>query len=98
LLAHDPQTGCATAAVAVVGIGDGGHHVSWIPYQPGAEGWRHRIATTTVDLADAVETWAELADGVASDVVELEAGRSPDMQGDVEWAVDELLATAGEEV
>jgi hypothetical protein len=93
LMAHDPSTGCATAAVAVAGVGPGGAScVSWVPYQELGEGWRCRLATTTAPLAEAMEAWVELADGVATDVVELEAPTSPDLRGAVEAALDDVLA------
>ena len=93
LMAHDPATGCASAPVAVVGVGGGGTgFVSWVPYQDLAERWRARLATTTAPLAEAVEAWLELADGVATDVVELEAPASADLRGSVEAALDDVLA------
>ena len=93
LMAHDPDTGCATAAVAVVGVAPGvASCVSWVPYQDLGEGWRARLAATTVSLEEALADWAERADGVASDVVELEAPPSPDLRGAVEAALDEILA------
>ena len=92
LMAHDPDTGCATAAVAVVGVASGQGCVSWVPYQDLGAGWRARLAATTVSLEEALVDWAEAADGVASDVVELEAPPSPDLRGAVEAALDELLA------
>ena len=93
LLAHDPDTGCATAAAAVVGIAPGqAGCVSWVPYQDLGEGWRARLAATTVSLEEALASWADLADGVASDVVELDAPASPDLRGAVEAALDEILA------
>lgn len=96
LTAHDPATGWASALVGVLGVDDRGHHLSWVPYQPGAEPWRQRVATTTVTMTDAVGEWVELADGISWDLVEIEAsGR--DLHGDVEAAVDELLATVGDE-
>ncbi|MFP5319476.1 MAG: hypothetical protein ACLGI2_14440 [Acidimicrobiia bacterium] len=95
LMAHDPATGCATAPVAVAGVGpDGTSCVSWVPYHELADGWRARLATTTVALGEAIEAWGELADGVAWDVVELEAPASPDLRGSVEAALDEILAMA----
>ncbi|MDP1807469.1 MAG: hypothetical protein Q8K72_19990, partial [Acidimicrobiales bacterium] len=88
-----PDTGCATAAVAVVGVASGQPGcVSWVPYQDLGAGWRTRLAATTVSLEGALVDWAEAADGVASDVVELEAPPSPDLRGAVEAALDELLA------
>ncbi len=95
LLAHDPETGCATAVAGVLGLDDGVHHLSWIPYQAGVEGWRQRIVATTADMADALEAWAQLADGITWDLLELETAGSPDLQGDGEADLDELLVAAG---
>jgi hypothetical protein len=98
LLAHDPATGCATAAVGVLGLmpGEsapaGGEYVSWIPFADG-DRWRERIETTTAPMADAVAAWMEMADGITWDIVELEAPTSPDLRGSVEMTVDELLVT-----
>ena len=93
LMTHDPDTGCATAVAAVVGIVSGQPGcVSWVPYQDLGAGWRARLAAATVPLEEALVDWAERADGVASDVVELEAPPSPDLRGAVEAALDELLA------
>jgi len=93
LLAHDPATGCATAPVAVVGVGPGGAScVSWLPHQELGEGWRARLATTTAPLAEALEVWLGVADGVATDVVELEAPASPNLRGSVEAVLDDVMA------
>lgn len=92
LLGHDPQTGAATTAVAVVGVVEADHCVSWVPYEPAAEPWRQRLGDTTAGLAEALEVWADNADGISCDVVELEPAGSPDLRGDVEAALDELLA------
>jgi hypothetical protein len=96
LLAHDPATGCATAAVGVLGLmpeeSAAGEYVSWIPFAEG-DGWRERIDTTTAPMADAVAAWMEMADGITWDIVELEAPTSPDLRGSVEMTVDELLVT-----
>ena len=95
LLGHDPDTGAATAATGVLGVGtDGTRVVSWIPYHERDGGWRARVATTTISAADAVAGWTELADGVGWDIIEL-AGSSIDLRGDVEAVVDELLAAGG---
>lgn len=93
LLGHDPDTGAATAAAGVLGVGaDGTRRASWIPYEERDGGWRTRVATATAD--DAVERWIELADGVGWDIAEL-ASSSVDLRGDVEAVVDELLAAGG---
>jgi hypothetical protein len=95
LLGHDAATGAATATAAVVGV-DGGHWVvSWMPYEPAAEPWRQRLGEVSVAVSDALEAWAEGADGVSFDVVELEPAGSPDLRGDVEAALDELLVARG---
>ena len=94
LLGHDPDTGAATTAVGVLGVGaDGERTVSWVPYEEHDGGWRARVATATA--ADAPEHWAELADGVAWDIAEVATSSSPDLRGDVESVVDELLAAGG---
>ncbi len=92
LLGHDPQTGAATAITAVVGIEADDHCVSWVPHEPAAEPWRQRLGDTTVAMAEALDVWAQTADGISCDVVELEPIGSPDLQGDVEAALDEFLA------
>ena len=98
LLAYDPATGCASAAVGVLGLMPeesapaGGEYVSWIPFADG-DGWRERIATTTAPMTEAVAAWMETADGIGWDIVELEAPSSPDLRGSVEMTVDELLMT-----
>jgi hypothetical protein len=97
LLAHEPATGCASAAVGVLGVMPGestgaDEYVSWIPFADG-DGWRERIATTAVPMAEAVAAWMDMADGIGWDIVELEAPSSPDLRGSVEMTVDELLVT-----
>ena len=93
LLGHDPDTGAATAATGVLGVGaDGTRVVSWIPYHELDGGWRARVATATAD--DAVARWIELADGVGWDIIEL-VGASTDLRGYVEAVLDELLAAGG---
>ena len=80
LLAHDPQTGAATAVAGVAGVEEDGpeaSYVSWVPYSVAADRWRERVPATTVALADAVGEWGEYADGISWDLVELEAPGSP---------------------
>lgn len=90
LLGHDPDTGAATVPAGVLGVGaDDERAVSWVPYEERDGGWRARVATATA--ADALEHWAELADGVGWDILEV-ASSSSDLRGDVEAVVDELLA------
>ena len=91
LLARDPRTGWASALAGVLGVEGDQHHLSWVPYAPAAEQWRARVTASTAPAATAVEEWAELADGVSWDLVELEAPGSPDLRGDVEFAFDELV-------
>lgn len=95
LLAHDPATGMAVAPAGVLGLEAGEHVLSWVPYAEAAEWWRHRLATTTADMATAVEAWLESADGVTWDLVELAPASTADLRGDVEAAADELLAMGG---
>lgn len=96
LLAHDPATGCATAPVAVVGVEpDGASFVSWLPHQELGQGWRATMAATTAPLAEALEVWLGGADGVAADVVELEAPASPNLRGSVEAVIDHVMAMGG---
>jgi hypothetical protein len=92
LLAHDPATGAATAPAGVVGMEGGRVELSWVPYAPAAEPWRSRVAEATSPLSEAIEGWAELADGVSWELAELEPAGSADLRGDVEIALDELLA------
>ena len=93
LMARDPSAGCATVPVAVAGIDeDGGSCVSWLRYRDEAEAWRARVAAAASPLAESLEAWLELADGVSWDVVELAPPASPDLRGAVEAAVDEILA------
>ena len=96
LLGHDPATGCATAVAGVMGAEGGTSFVSWVAHQEAADGWRERVAATTVPAAEALEAWAELADGVSWDLEEIAPPDSPDLRGSVEAALDELLAVGGE--
>jgi hypothetical protein len=93
LLSHDPPTGAATAPAGVIGLEGDSVELSWVPYAEAAERWRSRVVGTTVVLHEAIDAWLELADGISWDVVELEPAGSPDLRGDVEIALDELLAT-----
>lgn len=95
LLGHDPATGAATAVAAVAGVEADRLAVSWMPYEPAAEPWRQRLGATTVTPAEALAVWALAADGISWDVAELESAGSPDLRGDVEAALDELLAARG---
>ena len=92
LLAHDPATGCATRVAGVVGVEGEAHHASWVPYEEAGDIWRPRLGAAPAAMARVVEEWADLADGVRREVVELEAPASPDLRGAVEAVVDELLA------
>lgn len=103
LLALDPATGAATRMVAVAGTegpgpdGRSAEALSWVPLEFVAAGvWRERLASATAPLAEALAHWAEAADGIASDVVEVDAPPSPDLAGAVEALMDEILATPGE--
>lgn len=95
LLAHDPRTGAASAPAGILGLEGAAYELSWVPYAEAAEQWRQRVADTTADMAEAADTWLELADGVGWDLVELEPAGTADLRGDVEAAVDELLAMGG---
>lgn len=95
LLGRDPRTGVATAVAGVLGVEGESRFVSWMPYSAAAEQWQERWTATTAPIAEAVRDWEE-ADGVAWDLVELEAPGSPDLRGDVEAVLDEFLAAGGE--
>src|SRR5581483_384390 len=101
LLAHDPATGCASAVVGVLGLmppasadDDRDRYLSWIPLCDITGGWPERIDAVPDELAmaEAVTQWAELADGISWDLVELEPPASADLQGSVEATVDELFS------
>lgn len=94
LLGHDPDTGAATVPVGVLGVGaEGERAVSWMPYEERDGGWRARVATATAP--DALEHWAELADGVGWDILEVAGPSSSHLRDDVEAVLDELLAAGG---
>ena len=93
LLGQDPHTGVASAVAGVLGVGpDGAVALSWMPYQEQDGRWRDRVATTAC-APEALEHWLERADGASWDLVELEAPGRPDLQGDVEAVLDELLGS-----
>ena len=101
LMAHDPATGWASAVVGVLGLmppesvdDDLDRYVSWIPLRDATGGWPERIAAVpdSVLMAEAVEEWLALADGISWDLVELEAPTSPDLRGSVETTIDELFS------
>ena len=98
LLAHDPRTGTASTPAGILGLEGAAHELSWVPYADGCEPWRQRVADTTAGLGEAVEAWLEMADGVGWDLVELAPAGTADLRGDVEVAMDELLAMGGDEV
>ena len=94
LLAHDSATGAATLPVAVLAVDGSDSVVSWVPLEDvAAIEWRARAAE--VDPADAVEAWVEEANGITWDLVELDPPGTPDLQGDAETLMDDLLAEAG---
>ncbi len=94
LLAHDQATGAATRAVAVLAVAGPDSVVSWVPLEDVAAGdWRARAAG--VDPAGAVEGWVEEANGITWDLVELVPPGTPDLRGDAEALIDDLLAEAG---
>ena len=95
LLGQDPDTGAASAVAGVLGVGPGGAHaLSWVPYQERDGGWRERAAATA-DIPEALEHWLELADGIGWDLLEVADPATPDLRGDVEATLDELLALGG---
>ena len=66
----------------------------WVPLEDIAAGdWRARAAGT--DPAGAVEGWVEEANGITWDLVELVPPGTPDLRGDAEALLDDLLAEAG---
>lgn len=92
LLGQDPDTGAASAVAGVLGVRPGGaYELSWVPYQERDGGWRERMAATA-DIPSALEHWLELADGISWDLLEVADPATPDLRGDVEAILDELLA------
>jgi hypothetical protein len=96
LCSLDRDTGCATKIVAVAGVDDaGGEAVSWIPLQTQASApWRARLAAADGPLAETLAWWADNANRVTADVVDIPTPPGPaDLGTSVESAVDDLLAT-----
>lgn len=93
LLAYDPAAGWAAAPVGALGADDDGQTaVSFIPYEPRADGWRDRIASCPGPLGQAVEDWEGAADGISWGLVEWDApAGAADLRGAVEGLVDDLL-------
>lgn len=92
LLGQDPDTGAASAVAGVLGVGPAGaYELSWVPYQERDGGWRDRVAATA-EIPEALEHWLELADGISWDLLEVADPATPDLRGDVEAILDELLA------
>ena len=99
LMAHDPETGFASAAVGVLGVaeGEGEAHeesvVSWLPFAPAdASGWMARLAEASLPVAEAVDVWLASANGVSWDLVELDpASAACELRGAVELEVDDLM-------
>ena len=93
-MALDPVTGAATHPVAVVVVDGPDSVVSWVPLEDvAAIEWRARAAEA--DPAEAVEGWVEEANGITWDLVELDPPGTPDLRGDAEALMDDLLAEAG---
>lgn len=88
----DPAAGVAVRPVGVLGLDDGESFVSWVPYEPGAEPWRERLAATTVPIVRAIDRWLATADGISSDIVEVTPPETDDLITAVEATVDLLLA------
>ena len=94
LMAHDPATGAATLPVAVLAVDGPDSVVSWVPLEDvAASEWRARAAE--VDPAGAIQGWVEEANGITWDLVELVPPGTPDLRGDAEALMDDLLAEAG---
>ena len=92
LLGQDPDTGTASAFAGVLGLGPGGaHELSWVPYQERDGGWRARVAATA-EIPSALEHWLEVADGISWDLLEVTDPATPDLRGDVEATLDELMS------
>lgn len=92
LSTHDPTTGAATKVVAIAGTDGNETIISWIPLEHlAATDWRDRVALAG-QLPGALAHWAEAANGITFDVIELEAPSSPDLRGSIEILVDEFLA------
>lgn len=97
LLAFDPDTGAATLPVGAVGVEAGRHHVSWVPLEPAADEWRTRLWPSSRDsMREAVEFWAEHANGVAAAIQPVEVPAGGSLVDAVETVVDALLVHHGE--
>ena len=87
----DSATGTATLPVAVLAADGPDSVVSWVPLEDVAAGeWRARFADA--NPAQAVERWVEEANGITWDLVELDPPGTPDLRGDAEALLDDLLA------
>jgi hypothetical protein len=97
LLAFDPETGLATRPVGAAGFEGERWHVSWMPLEPAADGWRERLRPESgrVTVPERLRWWAEYANGV---IVELALVDRPpdaaDLAGEVEAVLDGLLCHA----
>lgn len=97
LLTFDPDTGAATLPVGAVGVETGRHHVSWVPLEPAADEWRTRLRPSgRYSVREAVEFWAEHANGVTVAIHPVEAPGTGSLVDAVEMVVDALLVHRGE--
>lgn len=97
LLTFDPATGAATLPVGAVGLDAGRHHVSWVPLEPAVDEWRTRLwPSPRNSMREAVEFWAEHANGIAAAVHPVEVPASGSLVDAVEAVVDALLVHRGE--
>ena len=93
-MALDSATGAATVPVAVLAVAGLDSAVSWVPLEDvAAIEWRARFAE--VDPAAAVDGWVEEANGITWDLVELAPPGTPDLRGDAEALMDDLLGEEG---
>ncbi|MEX2620260.1 MAG: hypothetical protein WD250_08570 [Egibacteraceae bacterium] len=97
LLTFDPATGAATLPVGAVGVHGDRHHLSWVPLEPAADEWRTRLQPSRrYSMREAVEFWAEHANGVAVAIQPIEAGAGGSLVDAVETVVDALLVHRGQ--
>lgn len=97
LLTFDPDTGAATLPVGAVGVQADRHHVSWVPLEPAADEWRTRLRPSRrYSVREAVEFWAEHANGVAVAIQPVETPATGPLVDAVELVVDALLVHRGE--
>jgi hypothetical protein len=98
LLAFDPETGLATRPVGAAGFEGERWHVSWVPLEPAADGWRERLRPESgrVTVPERLTWWAEHSNGVTVGLALVDPPPdAADLAGAVEAVVDGLLCHAG---